>query len=71
MKIKIKILLMLVFAVVGSGCSASSAPTQMADGTECKVSTHAYPWGAYADKICTDTRGNTTTTRAVSSGLYD
>ncbi len=43
----------------------------MADGTQCKVSSHAYPWGGYGDKICTDASGNTTTTRMVSGGLYD
>jgi len=63
--------LLLALAIAATGCSASTAPTQMPDGTQCKVSTHAYPWGGYADKTCTDTTGNTTTTRVVSSGLYD
>ena len=62
---------MLAVALAVAGCSASTAPTQMPDGTQCKVSSHAYPWGAYADKTCTDASGNATTTRVVSSGLYD
>ncbi len=63
--------LLLALALVAVGCSASGALPQMPDGTQCKISGHAYPWGSYTDKICTDTSGNTTTTRVVSSGLYD
>jgi len=70
MKLTTKALL-LALAVAAAGCSASSGPIQMPDGTQCKVSTHGYPWGAYVDKICTDTSGNTTTTRTAQSGLYD
>ncbi len=63
--------LALALSLAAAGCSSSAALPQMADGTHCKVSSHAYPWGAYGDKICTDASGNTTTTRVVSSGLYD
>ncbi len=63
--------LVLAFALAATGCSASSALPQMPDGTQCKMSSHAYPWGAYVDKVCTDTSGNATTTRVGSSGLYD
>ncbi len=63
--------LVLASALAATGCSASTALPQMPDGTQCKASSHAYPWGAYVDKICTDASGNTTTTRVGSSGLYD
>jgi len=63
--------LLLALAIAAAGCSSSAALPQMPDGTQCKVSSHAYPWGAYVDKICTDTSGNPTTTRVGSSGLYD
>jgi len=66
-----KALLLALALTAAAGCSASAALPQTPGGTQCKVSTHAYPWGAYSDKICTDTSGNTTTTRVVSSGLYD
>ena len=42
MKLTTKALL-LALAVAAAGCSASSGPIQMPDGTQCKVSTHGYP----------------------------
>jgi len=66
-----KALLIALTVTAAAGCSASSGPIQMPDGTQCKVSSHFYPWGGYVNKICTDTKGNTTTTRTAQSGLYD
>jgi hypothetical protein len=63
--------LLLALAITAAGCSASGSLTRMSDGTQCKVSSHYYVWGAYTDKICTDTSGNHTITRMGSSGLYD
>ena len=71
MNITAKALLLALALTAAAGCSASGAPIQMLNGTQCKASFHAYPWGAYGDKICTDASGNTTTTRTVQSGLYD
>ena len=71
MKITAKALLLALALTTAAGCSASSGPIQMPDGTQCKVSSHFYPWGGYVNKICTDTKGNTTTTRTAQSGLYD
>lgn len=63
--------LLMALAIAAAGCSASAALPPTPDGTQCRISSHGYPWGTYGDKICTDTSGNTTTTRMVSSGLYD
>ena len=63
--------LLFAFALATAGCSASTAATQIADGTQCKVSTDGYVRGAYVDKVCTDPSGNTTTKRVASSGLYE
>ncbi len=71
MNITTKALLLALALTAAAGCSSSAALPQTPAGTQCKVSSHFYPWGGYVNKVCTDTSGNTTTTREISSGLYD
>jgi hypothetical protein len=74
------LVLTLFSTFAAAGCSTTITPPPGSEAAEhakrwcngqATVTMHAYVWGSYTDRICTDANGNSTTTRVISNGLYD